>query len=695
MRTAETNSRLAILTFIVVVAVFSSLTLWLLGSWMKYVFFALELFLIIVVYLIVSSFDFRLSINHIKIKNVRIDWVIDVFFIVSATSLLFLRILGVEGGYVQLILSLLVTSILPGYALLTIFGLNRRFSNLERFVLSFVFSLVFTGFLTLSLLFVNENARLYFILSAYVLLGTVSFLKRKRDGSFQTQSSFAKNIDFLGIIVAIAPMVISFCFLYPGFATLPGTDISRHYSSSVLLWRTPELYNSFSYFLANLHESTFIAVSNASVISIQTSLATLNLILPLAFYVMAKSYLESVDRRLPILSTVIYSIFNGFAWISLIRLKLNGTAQSEFSLLSLVNDGAFNGAMYSQQLWYYAPLSLSLTILFVQFMLIRKTDFGKKTFVVLFSLLTVASYMTHVTEAVIFSLFIAFYAFFSRSKTVRFNDVLLSSTIGFAFVGAYSAVIQYLLGKTLALSLAFTFIIIVVLASVYIYRTLNVQERLIAILPKINGELIARSLVYTTTFVYFLGLATWVGGIPSFHTNLVEYTGMIPWFVYPVFLGVGGVLMMMSLYYLLEDHKTTQLLMPFLLLVIFSLLFGRALTFININLFNAGYLERRFSSFFFLASAVIAPIAIIKVVDNIRHNQVKIRRALLLATTVSIVIVYGVQSFFLVTEYWAFATAPSNLISEPEFQAINYLSNVLKQDEYAYTITLTPQSKDL
>ena len=65
--------------------------------------------------------------------------------------------------------------------------------------------------------------------------------------------------------------------------------------------------------------------------------------------------------------------------------------------------------------------------------------------------------MTHVTEAIIFSLFLVFYAFFSRSKIIRLNDAILASIIGFGIIDVFYAILQYLLGKTLGFSLAIPF----------------------------------------------------------------------------------------------------------------------------------------------------------------------------------------------------------------------------------------------
>lgn len=348
---------------IIVATVFSSLTLWLIESWIKYPFFLLEIFIIIVLYLVVSGYDLKLSLKHFKIKNVHVGLTIDAFLIISASTLLIFNALHIQGGLIQLISALLSTSILSGYALLNIFGLTRHFSILETAVLSYVVSFAFTGFITLAILFLNENTRTLIILSSFIGVGLISAIKHKRCSIASPSRSFTKNIDSLALLLLGASYALSFYFMYPGFALLPGMDISQHYASSVVLWRAPELYSIFNYFLAHLHGSAFIAISNAPVTFIQTALVTLNFLMPLAFYAMAKSYLESIDTRLPVMSTIFFSLFSGFAWIYLAQLKLDGAGQTELSLLSLVNDKAYNGAMYLVQpsLWY-VPLSVSFTM---------------------------------------------------------------------------------------------------------------------------------------------------------------------------------------------------------------------------------------------------------------------------------------------------------------------------------------------
>jgi hypothetical protein len=685
---------LTIMAFVVTLAaVFSSFTLWLLESWIKYPLFLFGILTIIVLYLIVSGYDIKTTMKQTRIGNLNIGLTIDLFLMASALSLLMFSVLHVDGGLVQLALALLCTSFLSGYALLNIFGLTHHFSKLENLVLSYILSYTFTGFITFVSLPINQDIRTLGVLTSFIVLGLISAFKHKRSKLSSYPKSFSKNIDFLALLIAVTFYVISFYFTYPGFALLPGTDISRHYSHSVVLWRTPELYSAFQYLLSHLHESAFITLSNASVTYIQTALVTLNLMMPLAFYVMAKSYLESIDTRLPTISTIFYSTFSGFAWIYLTKLKLEGVGGSQLSLLSMVNDKADNGAMYvAQPFLWYVPLSVSFTILITQFMFLRKFDLNKRDFVALFSLLIVASYLTHVTEAVIFTLFLCFYAFFSRNKDARIDDALLACIFGFVFLNAFYLILQYLFGISLGFFSLSLILPTLVSILVYVFRRTTVHGKVAACLHKLAVRPLIKAVVYVTAFAYILGLVVWIGGVPSFHTWAINEVAPIVWFCYPVFLGVIGILTIASFYYLLEDTKAKELLMLFIALIVFSFIFGKMMTFINVNFFWAGYREGRFSSYYLLASAILAPMALVKVLNGFNKKQGSLLKIVISASLISIITMCGIQSSFMVVEYWNSGASPSNLPTKEEFEALNILKKVHQNDPYAFGLTLASDS---
>jgi len=656
--------------------------------------------IIIVLYLITSGYDFKLAMKRLTRRNVPIGLIVDVFMIASALILLIINALHLHGGLIQLIMALLVTSILPGHALLNICGMTRYFTRLENIVLSYIMSYVFTGIITLALLPISAEVRTLIILSIFITLGLTSVFRHRECQAAYVSKSLSKSIDSLALIVAIAFYIVCFYFMYPDFALLPGPDIARHYAWSVVLWRTPELYLAFDYLLSHLHESAFIAISNASTPLIQTALVMLNVMMPLAFYAMAKSYLENVDARLPSIATIFYSTFSGFAWIYLAKLIiLDKVDVSELRLIStVVNDQTYNGAAYlAQPFLWYVPLSMSFTIFIVQLMLLRKLNIDKKIFMTLFSLLTIASYMTHIAEAVIFAFFISFYAFFSKNKKVRLDDALDASIIGFIFLDSFYIMLQYLACKSLNFTVNLTLLLsTAVLIFIRVYRCFNIQAKLSGLLSKLAIKPLIKSILYIVTFVYILGLVTWIGGVPSFHTQDVVEIGYIPWFIYPVFLGIAGILMLASFHYLFEDIKARGWLILFIAFILFSLVFGKALSFININFFFTRYWESRLTSFFFLSSSVIAPYGIVKVAESVKRHQNKIKSGLAIIILISVIVIYGLQSSFMVMGYWSIAaSSPTRRPSQEEQAAINFLNNIFQHDKYAYTITFTRRSYDI
>jgi hypothetical protein len=687
-----------LIIIVALAVVFSLFTLWLIDSWIKYPLFLFEIFTIIILYLIINGYEIRTVVKFSY--KLKLNWglAVDATLVSSSVALLALAPSLINGGLIRTILALTCTSLLPGYALLNVFGLIRYFTRLESILLSYILSYVYTGLLALVLLPIDVSLRGTTILLSYIVLGVLSIFKHYRHPLTFTKGSLARRVDILVLLLSTAFYALSFYFIYPGFALLPGTDISRHYASSIVLWRTPELYSSFPYFLAHLHESAFIALSNAPVTVVQTTLALLNLMMPIAFYIMAKNYMEGIDERLPAISTIFYSIFSNFAWIWLMELKLEGVQGSTLGLLNMVNDKAYNGAMYFGNpgiCLYYVPVSTSFLILLIQFALLKKLEIGKGKFIPLLSILTIASYLTHITEAVIFSIFLCLYAFFSRSKDIRLNDAISSSMIAFIVLDVFYTMLQCLFGKNLGFSINLSlFAPSLLLFFIYIYRRTFVQAKLAELLSKIISILFIRAILYMAIFAYFVGLFVWITDT-SFHTWMVVDIGIVPWFIYPVIFGISGILTLISFHYLFEDAEARKRLMLFITLMVSSILIGRLLTVINMNFFDTGYWEKRLTSYSYLSTAVLAPISLVKIADYLRIKQRGLQRFLLIVGLICIIVMYGVQSTFVVLEYWNTVCRSPYTVSNSELEALSFLKNILQHDKYAYVITLTSTSYNM
>ncbi|MCJ7631553.1 hypothetical protein MUP77_04030 [Candidatus Bathyarchaeota archaeon] len=680
--------------------VFSTFTLWLLESWIKYPLFLFEVLTIVLLYIIVNGHDIRLCVKDIKIEKLHLSIVIDILLIISASILLTINDLHMQGGLMNLVLALLCTSLLSGYALLNILGLTRYFSRLETTVLSYILSYAFTGFITLATLVLNENTRTLIILSSFIGLGLISALKHKRYPVASPSRSFTKNIDALTLLLATAFYALSFYFMYPGSAFLPG-DMSGSYASSLVLNRTPDLYIGSTYLLFHLHESMFLSLSNSSLVSTQTALVTLNLILPLVFYMMVKPYLERIDARLPSLATVFWVLFTnsfgGFSWLYFLKLKLSTVGQTQFQLLVTTADKTYNGTIYGIFGVDYLPAIVSFVVLMAIIFLMCKKEIPTTKYLSLLSIIIAVLCLTHVTEAVVFALFLAVYGAISRNQYFRTHDVIKSSILGFLFV----IIVYYILSALMVrfqidmpLLISFISPISALLFSLLIRKIIKPKRFSFGAISKIKNKKILKILVLSLLFTYTMAFLSWATLVDSFHTWQVDTIGLVPWFMCPLMLGINGLLAIIALYYLTQDAKSYEGVVLFLEFMIFTFVAGRIVSTINLYFFYTGYWEKKFIWFIKLSLATIAPIPIIVLIDRLKRKTIHVNvKTVASAAIIGTIVLYGVSTTFLNLEYWNIkANNPAYQPSSDEMEAINAFKEILDNDPKAWLATVTDAS---
>lgn len=701
----ETNAKSFMENLVIVslATIFSCITLWLIDSWIKYPLFFFEIVTIIVLFLIINNYDVKISVKRqIDLKHPPISMIIDLTLILSSLILLIANIFQISIGLIQLILSLLCTSLLSGYALLNILEIRQYFSTLETVILSYVISYILTAFITLAIILLPEDMRILMILSIFIGLGIISILKHKKsDIAYSTRESLAKNIDALAITLVLIFYALSFYFLYPRFALLPGTDISRHYARSIVLWRTPNLYIGSAYLLAHLHESTFIHLSNSSMASIQTALVTLNLMLPLAFYIMARSHLKKIDARLPSLATLFWTLFTnsfgGFAWLYFATLKLSAGGQTQLQLLVTTADKTYNGTIYGILGLWHAPATTALILLMVAIFLISKKDIPTLRYLFIFSILIATLYLTHVTEAVIFALFLAIYGGISRDKSLRINDAMKSTIIGFLLVTAVYCIFsqitpRFIINTSLLISIIgpILALLLSLLFRLYIRPRFSSFQKVF----KVNKKSFGKTLVLALFFAYTVTFISWASLVDSFHTWQVNSIGFVPYFMYPLMLGINGLLALLTLYYFVENIEPYRTPTIFIVLMVFAFVTGRIVSIINMNFFNVGYWEKRFIWFIKMSLATLSPFSIITITDKIRGKTQNILGAnITSALIIGIVVLYGISTTFLNLEYWNIVVNnPSYLPSLNEMEAIKIFKEILDNDPKTWLVTTTGRS---
>lgn len=718
--------RVSATAFVALAVLFASFTLWLVQSEIKYVLFFFEVSIILLIYIILNgkseyNLGFTLRKNRFERMLRRPQYIsLDIFLILSSFALILFNQfhIGADGQMqmIQLFLAFICTSILSGYAILNIFGITKYFSKLENGVFSYLASFIISGLSTLALLHVDENARSLGIALFFILLGTMSLLvrhsrdKMKNENVVSTSiqpASLSRSIDVLAIALCIIFYLIFFYYAYPNLALLPNTDISRHYRDSIVLSRSPDLYTNFSYVLFHSFEAALYVLSglHQSLLSFQSIQIILNIFLPISVYALAKRFFGDLDRRIPAIATIFYTILSNFSFIYFTGLKLTGSTTTELQLLGTsVAERAYNGTInFAQPFPWFVPLSVSFVMFIMAVLLLKVQSLSRSKCVLMYSVLIVAMYLTHITEAAVFVTLIAVYSFIARdirngNGFVVLNLPLFSSLIGLGSAGAFFAYITlvwpYQLrnpGADLRNSIIALLIpILLVISSLFLrWKILPRIRHALKFRPNVSSKFYTR-LSTLLVVAYLFGFVTWVF-TDDFKTSSVLDIGVVPWFVYPLMLGIVGLLAILAVRHLgsvLPNRAVTFILTSIVVMV----LIGKLVSFININLITQIYWEKRFLTYVFLFVCLLAPIPLIKFVEQI---HIKIKRKFLrdtfVITVISLVILSGFSSMVLIFSYWSdLGQNNSNIkINGSEFQAINYLKNILQHDPRAFVITPT------
>lgn len=617
----------------------------------------------------------------------------DYFFILASLSLLLINIFDVNTLF-RIVLAIVVSSFLPGYTLLRLFRIRYLYSYIEMFILSYALSLPLTGILSTLLILTEEKQRVLILCSIYVSLSVFPLLKDiwnkwkewvRNEGERICRSSIEiTNMLLLSAIFLF--FMFSILIIYPSMSYVLNSDIVRHFSSVNVLSRTPDLFSGSYYIFFHLHESTILVLSDTSMTTFQTALACLSVVVILSFYIMAKAYFVRIDKRLPTFSTTFWSLFSGFGWIYFLEkfFQING---NRLYLLNLASEKTYWDIMYGQSSWlwlWYRPISVGFALFFTLIYLWKRTDIERRTYTVIFSLIIVGLGLSHIPELVMYvALSIIARFFISRSK-LRIQDSLLSTLLGCTGIIVLFFIFQLAIGISIPSDLYYT-ILFLIIVTFLTYSTLSFKKTFhIAF----QGKILQFAIVLLLT-LYFGGIFTWIS-TEAFSVKYVQDSLFVPWLLYPVLLGITGLLALTSLRFFIRRNNDD--ITTFVYLLIASLIFGRLISIINMTFFNTGYFERRFIPFVFSAAAIIAPIALLqkkKTISN-HHNMRKIYSIILICS----IVFAGTTSTFLSLEFWkeTISTRRGMLVGD-ELNAISHLDSLIKENPRSPILTVSDSSK--
>lgn len=614
--------------------------------------------------------------------------------VASSLALLVLNFLGIF-GLANLLLALYVVLFVPGFVVLRIIKL--RCSILENLVLSFGLSLAITGLFVTPLLHLAEGSRALIIAIGYSLFSTIPIIIERSAGNhsekLDTHEQRGDVINVASLVTIVLLFTLICGTIYPVASYAPVDDILAHWRSSRLISRSPKVYSS-TYPWFHIFESTIYVLSRPSMAVFMSVLAFLSVLLVLTFYVLANKYLKDVDPGLPIFATMIWFLFSGFGWLHYIQTTIPHRTMSRVALLWIVSDRSYWDTLFGQGPWlwlFLRPLTLGFLLLFTLLFLLKLKDLKSLRFTLIFSILTMALGLIHIPELLVFIAVLFIASVLTPQLDLRLKEAWLSTFIGLVGI---SAVVYTLSAQGVMVDIPYYLLIALAAVSLLGWYVASCSWGGVKI--KV-GQDFRKWICIIALIVFLAGLLSWLSSAQDFTVELVgswkipSSSFMVPWHLYPVLLGVAGLIFVLGLTNIWKVLRKNRNLVLFIFMALVALLIGRLVSFMNAYPFQMfHYYERRFVPILFASISLIVPIPILKFV----RNWVKVKGVTCATLLIGLLVLAGTTSTALSIEYWNHSVYRENArVAEEDWGAINYLYQAFEEEPNSRIFTITSRSE--
>jgi hypothetical protein len=395
---------------------------------------------------------------------------------------------------------------------------------------------------------------------------------------------------------------------------------------------------------------------------------------------MAKEYMNKAPAIASV-ALLIFTFFSGFGWLYVLKENIANPNNWQQILLNSF-DKTFYDVGCGGSSWLYLfprPLSYGFVLTFTLMLLLKRTDLTKQSFIISYGLLVMSLAFMHPPELILYVLFLAVVSIFKPSNF----EIRLDESLTATFLGITSTILIQLSFRLIGFGASDLFYHLIILLLVTLIAKLCIKFKKKTTHLKVNRSLL-RVLLYAIMLFYFYGLLVWIEASKSFSTSLVGGWSvyLVPWYFYPPILGVSGILAIIYLLFSLTKEQSDPNDVFFVYLIVFSLVFGRILSFVNINLFYTGYHERRISLFAITGVSLLAAKGL-RMISRI-HISKK-----LLRIGICFIVVMGSTTTFLTLDFWNTYLNNATYLSEEEWAAQHYLYSFVQKhpDTIVYTVS--------
>ena len=581
--------------------------------------------------------------------------------------------------WIRFIVTNAFLTFIPGFILLNLVD-SDKISTMPRIVLSVILSLLLSSLLiymveliglssiSTNILFISLN----FVLILLYLLKI--YLKRKVPISKKFRELDINLIIALGSLIVFSIILVYLQqFVYQPFIRgdnwnyLATSNYIDKGSSSLMPFGKFYSIKSLSiyelYTLGLFRLSGFPSVNSMMV----TSIIIASLI-PMAFYVMVSQYIK--NKKISILSTLIYIGFSGFGWIPFITQKFNSGLQQYlpedlFSVISgfapqVLNDISQPQGSIPEGFKTYV---LAIVAIFIMLYLF-KSHLPTKARIFLLSGVAAFAFLVHIeTTLVFFFVFLPAYVLLSKKKLREVRENILALALGI--------ILTLVIGLSSPAFLIIPFeldylLVATIFGILLLYTYLREYFR-----PKLPNYMNAYGFFKKFALLlvcYFYLFAVFVlvsyGYSQMYYGDAVVYLGYpFPWYYYPLVFGIAGALSFAGFFMMFEKYKS---LSYFVLIAILTIVLGIVVSFLNLNFFNTGTKEWRILYRILpIATSILGGWGLFKVMLILKKtdfqliyrgrrteksHQINLRRLSIVIFLSAIIL--GIPSTIISSEYW-------------------------------------------
>jgi len=405
-----------------------------------------------------------------------------------------------------------------------------------------------------------------------------------------------------------------------------------------------------------------------------TSLIIASLI-PIAFYTMSLQYVK--DKKLSMLSTLIYVAISGFGWVPFIIQKIGTSVQhySPQNLLSIL-DGimpkVLNDISQPQGVipeGFKTYVLATLTIIMLLYLLESKLPSKARVFLI--GAMMAFAFQVHIEEALIFSCtFLPAYVLLSRKNVYEIRNDIAAMALGVlaTFIIGLSCP-TYWISPLLVNYVLIALVFGLLLGYTFVKKYMRIR------LPSRKLSFLKLTVSCLVCYVYLLSIIVLVfyGYENMYYGSSVVYQGFtFPWYYYPLSFGIVGVLVLVGFLMDFQKHRTIAF---FLIATVFVLAFGMIVSYINVNFFFTATKEWRIIYRIMpIPASLFAGWALYRLMnffENTRvrlqfqsklgnaHNDLQLNLRYVSPFLLILIIVLGIPSTILASEYWMVTDATS------------------------------------